>query len=45
MKKTSAVLLAVMLIVSAAVFTSCKKKTAYEVFSEALEKTKSLDSV
>lgn len=45
MKKISAVLLAVMLIVSAAVFTSCKKKTAYEVFSEALEKTKSLDSV
>ena len=45
MKKISAVLLAVMLIVSAAVFTSCKKKTAYEVFSEALEKTKALDSV
>lgn len=44
MKKLSAFLLAALFVITAILFTSCKTLTSYQVFSEAMEKTESLDS-
>lgn len=44
MKKLSAFLLAALFVITAILFTSCKTLTSYQAFSEAMEKTESLDS-